>query len=159
MKKQEIFGEVIQKLEEEFSVIQNASKVAHEAATHEESKAEDQYDTRGLEASYLAEAQSARASEMQKSIKVLKEFSLPSFASGDSIQPGALVEMLQDNQPFWIFFLPAGAGITTQFAGKKILVVTTSSPFGKEIRGKKIGDNFEFSAKGNPKEYEVVNLY
>lgn len=159
MNKQKLLAEIISKLEAEFSTATHASKVAHEAATHEESKPEDQYDTRGLEASYLAEAQSARAGELQKMIKILKEFSPPNFAKSDAIQPGALIELLQDEKPFWVFFLPCGAGIMASQANQKISVVTTSSPFGNEIRGKKIGDQFEFSAKGTPREYEVVSIY
>lgn len=158
MDKKALFIDIIQRLETEFTTISNASKFAHEAATHEESKAEDQYDTRGLEASYLAEAQANRANEIQLVIKTLKEFPLPSFSNSDRIQPGALVELLQDGQPFWAFFLPCGGGTGVQFAGKKISVVTTSSPFGAEINGKKVGDSFEILGRNSAKEYEVVSL-
>lgn len=159
MNKQIILSEILKILEEEYLIINNASKTAYEAATHEESKAEDQYDTRGLEASYLAQAQSVRAGEIQKSIKVLKELTLTTFTNSDSVRPGALIELLQDKHPFWIFFLPAGAGVNVSQSGTKIAVVTTTSPFGNEIRGKKSGDSFEFSAKGNPREYEIINLF
>ena len=48
-----------------------------EAATNEESKAENKYDTRGLEASYMAQAQSLRVSELKKDHYNLLRMALP----------------------------------------------------------------------------------
>ena len=56
-KKQKLIEAILLELESELSVLADAAKAAHLAATHEESVAEDPHDTRGVEASYLAGAQ------------------------------------------------------------------------------------------------------
>ena len=59
--KQAIIDRLVEKLQSEAEALVRAAQAAHEAATHEESRAEDHHDTRGLEASYLAGAQAQRA--------------------------------------------------------------------------------------------------
>ncbi|NBU22139.1 hypothetical protein EBS43_12140, partial [bacterium] len=61
IQKSQILASIVQKLNHELQTIELSAQAALEAATHEESKAEDQHDTRGLEASYLARAQASRA--------------------------------------------------------------------------------------------------
>ena len=55
--------QVLERLAEDLLEVEEAVRVAHEAATHEENIAENKYDTLGLEAAYLAigEARSAEA--------------------------------------------------------------------------------------------------
>ena len=54
MNKSKILAAILEKLQSEIDALVRAAKSAHEAATHEESRAEDHHDTRGLEASYSA---------------------------------------------------------------------------------------------------------
>ena len=65
MKKQELISAFITQLERDLVTMKEAARNTLQAATHEESKAENEYDTRGLEASYLAGAQSKRAAEIE----------------------------------------------------------------------------------------------
>src|SRR5690606_41710128 len=53
----------ILKLREDANAMLAAAQATREDATHEDNKAENKYDTRGLEASYLAEAQARQAEE------------------------------------------------------------------------------------------------
>ncbi len=46
--------QVLERLAEDLLEVEEAVRVAHEAATHEENIAENKYDTLGLEAAYLA---------------------------------------------------------------------------------------------------------
>ena len=57
---------ILKSLEKDLEVLREAEKSTREAATHEESKPENEYDTRGLEASYLAGAQSKRIIETEE---------------------------------------------------------------------------------------------
>ena len=68
MNKKQIIKSFEEQIAQALSVMTQAALHAHEAATHGESKAEDQYDTRGLEASYLAGAQSRRAMELEEAL-------------------------------------------------------------------------------------------
>ena len=68
MNKQVLLHLIVAQLKESRDALVRAANAAHEEATHEESTAENKYDTRGLEASYLAEAQSRRVAEVDKTI-------------------------------------------------------------------------------------------
>ena len=70
MKKAELVEQIITSLTESLAVLEKAARASHEEATHESSKAESKYDTRGLEAAYLAGGQARQAREILDSIKV-----------------------------------------------------------------------------------------
>ena len=53
--------QVLERLAEDLLQAEQAARAAHETATHEESVAENKYDTLGLEAAYLATGQVRRA--------------------------------------------------------------------------------------------------
>ena len=156
MDKQAILQLVLAQLEKDLEVARGASQAAYEAATHEENKAEDQYDTRGIEASYLASAQAQRVSELEKSISSLKNLNL---RGGSTIKPGALVELEQEGRELFVFFLPFGAGLNISYQGKSISVVTPASPLGQELLDRQEGDNFRLTAKGSAKEYDIVKVF
>ena len=58
MNKRAILKKITDKLIGELEVYFRAAEYARDEATHEQNKAENKYDTRGLEASYLARGQS-----------------------------------------------------------------------------------------------------
>lgn len=66
MNKSLIRQQILERLNDELIAAQSALQSAHEAATHEDSVAENKYDTFGLEAAYLAHGQ-ARPSGCGKS--------------------------------------------------------------------------------------------
>ncbi len=57
-------------LQRQLDTLLHASHQAHQSATHCESKAENKYDTLGLEAAYLAHGLSVRAQQLQRAISV-----------------------------------------------------------------------------------------
>ena len=73
-------------LESQLHRAKEAAKAAHDAATHEESVAETQYDTLGLEAAYLAQGQAERVNECYRDIQafntVFKETEFPKVREG-----------------------------------------------------------------------------
>ena len=68
MNKRAIIKKIIVRLKEELQVYFRAAQFSRAEATHESSKAESKYDTRGLEASYLARGQSRQAAEIEAAI-------------------------------------------------------------------------------------------
>lgn len=66
---------------------------SHAEATHESSKAESKYDTRGLEAAYLAGGQARQAMEILDSIKLYETLTTKNFAADEPIDLTALVEL------------------------------------------------------------------
>ncbi len=69
MDKAQLIRRIVSSLSESFAALENAARASHAEATHESSKAESKYDTRGLEAAYLAGGQARQAKEILDSIK------------------------------------------------------------------------------------------
>src|SRR3954466_5889588 len=105
-------------LAEELATLMQAAKAAHEAATNDESKAEDAHDTRGLEASYLAGAQAQRAAELQAQITMGKFLPLREYGPEDVACPAALVELEHGQTRAFYFIAPQGGGLITQMDGR-----------------------------------------
>src|ERR1019366_7412845 len=70
-------------LTENLEVLQKAARASHEEATHESSRAESKYDTRGLEAAYLGGGQARQAKEILDSIKSYKALATRDFGPGE----------------------------------------------------------------------------
>ena len=64
MNKSALIKKIVEHLSAELALYHKAARATHAEATHEQSKPENKYDTRGLEASYLARGQSRQAAEI-----------------------------------------------------------------------------------------------
>jgi transcription elongation GreA/GreB family factor len=157
--KQKIVELIRVRLEEEVQLITQAAKAAHEAATHEESKAEDSHDTRGIESSYLAGAQAQRASEIQQQIHAYKVMKLKEFSTQDPIAATALVELRSDTKRSLYFIAPQGGGMKVQLENDVVQVITPHSPLGEELVGRRTGDTVEVEAQGGSREYEITSVH
>lgn len=158
MNKKLLLAALITRLQEEFSAVQASAAAACEAATHEESKAEDQHDTRGLEASYLAGAQAGRAADLQRLISAFRQTDLPDFGPQDPIAPGAIVELEQGKLKTFCLVVPQGGGLSVPFEGKTLQVVTPQSPLGEELIGRRTGAEFEVEARGGTRQYRILSV-
>src|SRR3954469_10738938 len=96
MNKRSLLKQIVTSLEESLALLQKAARAAHAEATHESSKAENKYDTRGLEAAYLAGGQARQAKEIQESIAVYESLVTRDFSPGEPIALTALVELETD---------------------------------------------------------------
>ncbi len=160
MDKRELIQKFASAIEADLAVTTKAALHAHEAATHAESKAEDQYDTRGLEASYLAGAQSKRALELEEMKNLYRHVDLKTFGPDTPIAATALVELeSEDGNRFFYFVMPKGGGLSTTQDGKTVSVVTPQSPLGEAILGKKVGDSVEVFVQRVSKDYEIVGVW
>jgi hypothetical protein len=113
-------------------------------ATHEQSKAETQYDTLGLEYAYLAEGQSRRIDILKEEIVKLENWKAPTFYEEQEIYLGALLQLISASQlePLWVFLVPAGGGQKITIADNITLhTITPDTPLGISILGKVIGDD------------------
>jgi len=143
----------------QLEVATQAAHAAHEAATHIESKPEDEYDTRGLEASYLAGAQSKRAMELEQLVALYRYVDVKSFGPEVPIASTAVVEMETNGKSHYYLLMPKGGGLNVEFDGKTIHVVTPQSPLGGAILGKKVGDQVEVEIGGEARDYDIVNAW
>ena len=131
------------------------ARAAHTEAMDEQNKAENKYDTRGLEASYLAMGQSRQAAEAMEAIQKYKALPVVAFKSSDAIDVGAVVEL--DAGDSSIYFIgPCGGGMEIVHRGKAVLVITPRSPLGQLLIGRKTGDRLEFGPGAAKVRYRVV---
>jgi transcription elongation GreA/GreB family factor len=143
MNKRAVLKKIVAKLSGELEVYLRAAQFARAEATHEQNKAEHKYDTRGLEASYLARGQSRQAAELEAAIVEFEKLAGKKFAPAEAIGIGALVT-LATNAEKAFYFIGSRAGGTEVLHDKtEILVVTPQSPLGAQLAGKKSGDTFQ----------------
>src|ERR1700745_3743202 len=103
MNKTQLKKKIVAALSENLGVLDKAARASHAEATHESSKAENKYDTRGLEAAYLAGGQARQAKEILGSIKIYESLALKDFAGGEPVDLTALVELDSDGMRGWYF--------------------------------------------------------
>ena len=156
--KTQLIEKIIEGLKQELATIERSARAAIEAATHEESKAEDHHDTRGLEASYLAGAQAARMAELQSIILMYKFFPVRDFKPTDPIGAGALIELDLDGKRSHCFLVANGGGLTVKLEGRTIQVITVKAPLGDALIGKRAGEMAEVESQKVIREYEVISV-
>lgn len=159
MDKKALVEKIIEKLEDERTALAQAARATYEAATHEESHAEDQYDTRGLEASYLAGAQAKRVAELEQFILMVRFLDVKNFAGDAPITATALVELDHDGKISWCFLLPSGGGMNVDFNGIPIQIITPKSPMGEALIGRHAGDVALVDTGRETREYEIVSVH
>ncbi len=158
MNKSKLIQILLQQLEADLMMTKEAAQATYEAATSEESKPENEYDTRALEASYLAGAQAQRASEIDRALSVLRGLEPRTFGPKDAIASGALVNLDLNGKKSVVFLLPQGGGTTVKLDGQTIRVVTPVSNLGGALLGLKAGDVADVKVGQELLEYEVENV-
>ena len=139
--KSKLRDQVIQQLESDLTGLKKAAAETHSSSTGNENKAEGKYDTQSIEASYLADAQSGQAKQLEEGLYKLRNLTLTD--DPDTAILGSIVILSSDDNDHQFFLLPAGGGITLEYENSPLTVVTPESPIGKEIIGKEITDQLE----------------
>lgn len=133
--------QVCSRLEADLASLIAAAEAAHQAATHEESKAENKYDTRGLEASYLAAGQSRRVAEIRRALAAWRALQLRPYDDAVGIQLGALVCLEDaDGRRQRLLLGPDGAGLKLQDSQGEVVLISPHSPLGQLLLGQGPGD-------------------
>lgn len=158
MDKTQVIHAITETLNGELSALTAAALAAYQAATDSESRAEDQYDTRGLEASYLAGAQAERVATLKRMIAMYKYLPVQSVDTDSPITPGTLVELESAGKRTHYFLVGQGGGISVQIQGRSIQVITPAAPLGEALLGRRAGETFDLEVRGSLREYRVVSL-
>ena len=155
--KEQLVVIVLDLLKAKLDVLIRAALDARDAATNEESKPENEYDTRGIEASYLAGAQAKRANELQEEILIIGKVDI--HKKTKKVEIGSLVTVLVEGDDEKVFFvLPAAAGEKLMIKNKEYLVVTPASPVGSRLMGAAIGDEFDLNVGNKNYIYEITEI-
>jgi len=123
--------------------LSKAAMDAHAAATDPDSKAEGKYDTRSLEASYLAAGQARQVDELAAAVRIFETFALPDFVREDAIDAGALVEVEMRGETSLLLLVPAAGGMVITEEGQEITLLTPASALYRKLLGMRAGDFLE----------------
>ncbi len=147
MNKTAVRDQILTQLRAELTLQTRAAQLSRDEAISEESRPENQYDMHSQEAAYLAEGQARLAAEIAESVTLYENLPLPAFAAGASIALGALVAVEAGGKRVWYFIGPRGGGTEAETDDGTVLVLTPTSPLGRELLGKRIGDAVRLPAR------------
>jgi transcription elongation GreA/GreB family factor len=149
---------LLDKLEERIEVMKTSAETTREGATHEESRAENDKDTRGLEASYLARGQAKRVVELQDDLAAIRHLPNRSFGPSEPISEGALILVEVDERHQCFLMVRRGGGVRVEVDGIEVQVLSPSSPVGRALLGCQQGDDFRLQVGGKLREYLVEQV-
>lgn len=153
-----ILNELVSRARQELAGLEASAKANFEFATDQEFKAESKYDTRALEASYLASAEAKRVEELKLEVQILEEVDLEASRKLGEISIGALVELLHNEQKRTYFLIPTAGGTVINANGEAVMVVSVFSPIGDALMGLKAGDEFEVETPKETRNYQVLKF-
>jgi transcription elongation GreA/GreB family factor len=157
LRKSDLRSELTLALTAALDAAEKAYATALEGATHSESKAEGDKDTRATEQSYVARGQAMRVEELRTGLADLEKMTSRAFGEDDKIASGALVTVEdQDGDEHRYFVAPCGGG--TALADGRVQVVTPRSPLGAALCGKRDGDEVVIAIAGKSRELTITGV-
>lgn len=123
--------------------LSKAALEAHAAATDPGSKAEGKYDTRSLEASYLATGQARQVDELAESVRIFDALTLPEFEIDAPIDSGALVEVDLSGETSFFLLVPTSGGLVVSHDGMEITLLAPASGLYRKLVGLTVEDELD----------------
>mgnify|MGYP003337708047 CR=1 FL=1 len=149
--------QVLERLAQDLLQAEQAARVAHETATHEENIAENKYDTLGLEAAYLATGQARRAEAIRQAMAHWRQFQPRAYDASQGIQLGALVCLVDAGDKQQQLFLgPAGGSMQLLCGSQTVQVISSEAPLGRALLGKCEGDEVSIQVASGRQQFEVL---
>jgi len=159
MNKPNLLEAIIQRLAAELALLTSAALATYAEATDEQNKAENKYDTRGLEASYLARGQSKVVDEAAAALAQFRALAVHTVAAGGPVALGALVTVVDAAGRSGHYFVgPHAGGTEVEQDGQTVMVITPSSPLGRQLIGKQQGETLQLEFGGRRSEFRVVRV-
>jgi transcription elongation GreA/GreB family factor len=147
---------IIERINAELEIQTRAALMAHDEATHEESKAENQYDMHAQEAAYLAEGQAKLAAELYASVSLYQNLVLPAFTPAQPIALGAVVTLDTVGRKTHYFIGPRNGGIEVTCDGVDVIVLTPQSPLGRLLVGRRVGDTVSTPGRAASQRIDAI---
>jgi len=156
--KRALLKAILAALQDELQTYVRAAKSARAEATDPQSRAENKYDTRGLEASYLAAGQVRQVMELEAAIAAFEALPVRKFGPEEGIGLGAVVELEQDGRRAFYFVGPSSGGTEVMCGKQEVLVITLQSPLGGQLQGRKQGEQLELNFGGKQQRARVLTV-
>jgi transcription elongation GreA/GreB family factor len=151
LQKDRVFEALRATLRDELEAVGRGAAMARDEATSAESRPENQYDTRALEASYLAAGQGERLA----AARALSGWAEVATARPTSrIEAGALARLDGPAGGQWVLFAPRG-GLELAVDREKVTLISVSSPLGTALAGLGADDEVEVDSPTGVRRWSV----
>lgn len=157
IEKEKLIEALKEKVQAELSEIKKAFQSSHSLATSSEMKSEGKYDTRSIEAGYIAGAQQKRVQELELELGLLDEININHLP--DTVSVGSIVEIKYNDLTRVYFISSTGGGSFLSVEDHTVMVISAFSPIGAEVIGLAKNDEFEVEHKNESRQYQVINIY
>lgn len=156
--KKKILEQLLTKVRQELASAAAASADTTSYAREGDVKSDGKYDTRGIEAGYLASAQQKRVEELKLELQMLEEIPMRIYGPDDEVGLGAVVDIAYNGQTRRYFLASTAGGAMLNVDGTVVLVISIFSPIGDAVLGTRIGEEFELETPQGIRHYEVKSL-
>jgi len=156
--KQQILELLLAKLGQELASLESAFQASKSLATDQEFKAESKYDTRALEASYLASAEQRRIEELKLDIQMLNDVDLSLANNSSEVGLGSLVKLEFNGQVRSYFLVPTNGGEMFSVGEDVVLVISVFSPIGSSMMGLGLNEEFEVETPKAVRNYRIQSI-
>ena len=150
--KAELKRELLEQLDHQLASARAAHAAATEGAISDESRPENDKDTRGLEQSYLARGHAQRVADLETAVTVVAAMQVTTL---HKVGVGALVIVEEEDRERAVFVAAHGGGLVI---GGDVTVVTPTSPMGRALHGKLADDECELVAGGAQRALTIVEV-
>ena len=140
--KDRLIAQVKAHVESELAAARRAQTETVRGATHEESRPENDKDTRALEATYLARGLAERVSAIEQTMLALETMRLRDFDEDVPTALGAALRLDDDDSVY--FLVPDAGGLKLHLDGVEVITLTPRAPLGRALIGKYQGDEVTF---------------
>ena len=142
MNKAKFYELLLESLQKELLQAVDASQDAADYATNDQSRADSQWDTQGLEASYLAAGQAGMAKKWAEAIEELQSERESLLQGKERVELGALFECAFAEGSDYFFFAGVAGGHEVTIDSRTVTIVSPQSPLAHRLLGLRIGDDF-----------------
>jgi transcription elongation GreA/GreB family factor len=159
---------IIAEARTKLSILLQSMQAAYDETTHQESKQEGKYDTRAIEAGYLAGAQAERVKILDGNVATLERLAQSVKASDTSspeltkVKVGSVV-VLSDgfvgSEARHYIILPCLGGYIVENAGLTVTSITSNSPLGAKLLGCSLDDEVTISQANNETNLIISAIY
>jgi transcription elongation GreA/GreB family factor len=139
----DVLVQILTVLQAELASLTQAAQGSFAAATDPDSRAENKYDTRTLEASYVARGQARRVEELQEAVQAFTALAVTATTLSTTIQLGSLVTLQAPWGEEHFFLGPLAGGTEVQLEGHDIVVITPASALGQKLVGRRTDDTVQ----------------
>jgi len=150
-KKEDVIHAFQAQLRSRLESVEQITASARDEATNDETRSEGKYDTRAIEASYLAAGQGQRMAALRQLLVWFDQFN---FTDSEVVGIGALVQIKSGT----ILLVGPVGGEQITIAGKKVTLLGARSPLGQALIGCEIDDEIAWPTPRGVRTETIVHV-